>query len=240
MPMLKHPDIARANDEKPLQRRVLADHAYERLKELIVSRQIAPMSWMVIDVLARDLGVSQTPVREALARLESDDLVRKMNNGRYRTEPLLTQDSFNHLYDVRLQLEPYAAGLAARHINDEELADLRKVEASMEAAPTGGDYAQFSRFNQANAIFHDLIAKFSQNPFLYGAISRLHSHQRIAHLYVNHGIVDAGPAVKEHTEIVAAIAAHDVNSAADAMRTHIERSRRYLQKLIIDEDGQDA
>ena len=64
---------------------------------------------MAIDVLARDLGVSQTPIREALARLESEGLVIRKENGRYRTEPLLTKNSFHALYEVRLLLEPSAA-----------------------------------------------------------------------------------------------------------------------------------
>ena len=67
--------VARAIESKPLARRVLADDAYETLKALIFDRHIAPDSWMAIDVLARDLGVSQTPIREALARLESEGLV---------------------------------------------------------------------------------------------------------------------------------------------------------------------
>ena len=62
------------------------------LRALIFDRHIAPDSWMAIDVLARDLGVSQTPIREALARLESEGLVIRKENGRYRTEPLLTKE----------------------------------------------------------------------------------------------------------------------------------------------------
>ncbi len=226
---------ARANDAQPLERRVLADRAYNRLKELILNRRIAPESWMAMDVLARDLGVSPTPVREALARLESDGLVRKMENGRYRTEPLLNRDSFEHLYDVRLQLEPFAAGLAARHIGDDELKALKSVEAAMHEAPTGEVYAQFAQFTHCNAAFHDIIAKASRNQFLYDAIYRLHSHYRLAHLYLNHGIIDAAPALEEHAGIVAAIAARDCESACKLMRNHIVRSRHHLQHLVMED-----
>jgi DNA-binding GntR family transcriptional regulator len=226
--------VARATNAEPLQRRVLAEHAYERLKELILDRRIAPDSWMAIDVLARDLGVSPTPVREALSRLESDGLVRKMENGRYRTEPLLTRQSFEQLYAVRLQLEPFAAGLAAEQIGDAELAELRRVEQSMHAAPTGSVYSQFSQFTIGNADFHELIARAARNPFLYDAIDRLHSHHRLAHLYLHHGIVDAAPALAEHVGIVDALAARDPRRATELMRSHIERSRRELQPLIAD------
>ena len=226
--------IARATEAEPLQRRMLADHAYERLKELILDRLIAPDSWMAIDVLARDLGVSPTPVREALGRLESDGLVRKMENGRYRTEPLLTRESFDQLYDVRLQLEPFAAGRAAACITEPELAQLRQVEQSMHAAPTGSVYAQFAQFTTGNAGFHEIIARAARNQFLYDVIDRLHSHHRLAQLYLHHGIVDAAPALEEHMAIVDALAARDTRAACDLMRAHIERSRRELQPLIAE------
>jgi DNA-binding GntR family transcriptional regulator len=229
--------IARATEAEPLQRRVLADHAYERLKELILDRHIEPDSWMAIDVLARDLGVSPTPIREALGRLESDGLVLKMENGRYRTEPLLTLASFEQLYDVRLQLEPFAAGQAAENISDEELAHLRQVEQSMHAAPTGSVYAQFAQFTAGNEGFHEIIAKAARNQFLYDAIDRLHSHHRLAQLYLHHGIVDAAPAIEEHMAIVAALVARNSSAARDLMRAHIERSRRELQPLIADAVG---
>jgi DNA-binding GntR family transcriptional regulator len=225
--------VARAAAAEPLERRALADHAYERLKGLILDRHIAPQSWMSIDTLARDLGVSPTPVREALARLESDGLVGKAANGRYRTEPLLTRASFDQLYDVRLQLEPFAAGRAARFIGEGALAQLRQADRAMRHAPTGSVYADFAQFTAGNAAFHDIVARAADNPFLYDAIYRLHSHHRLAQLYLYRGIVDAAPAIVEHAAILEAIAGRDEERASALMRTHIERSRHELQALII-------
>ena len=224
--------VARAVELKPLVRRALAEEAYETLKGLIFDRHIAPDSWMAIDVLARDLGVSQTPIREALARLESDGLVVRRENGRYRTELLLTKPSFEALYRVRLLLEPLAASEAAENIASSELTLLRAAEAAMHVAPTGTVYTQFAQFTAANAAFHDLIAKAANNRFLYEAIHRLHSHHRLAQLYLHHGIVDAGPAREEHAAIVEAIAARDSREASVLMRRHIERSRKELGALV--------
>ena len=187
---------------------------------------------MAIDVLARDLGVSQTPIREALARLESDGLVIRRENGRYRSEPLLTRDSFQALYKVRLLLEPSAAGEAALHIDKVMLDELRAAERALHVAPTGSVYAKFAQFMAGNAAFHDIIARAAGNRFLFEAIHRLRSHQRLAQLYLHHGIVDAGPALEEHKAIFAAIESGDRDSAADLMHQHIERSRKELEKLI--------
>jgi DNA-binding GntR family transcriptional regulator len=224
--------IARALESKPLARRILADDAYETLKGLIFDRHIAPDSWMAIDVLARDLGVSQTPIREALARLESDGLVIRKENGRYRSEPLLTRESFQALYKVRLLLEPSAAAEAALHIDEAMLDELRAAERALRVAPTGSVYAQFAQFSAGNATFHDIIARATGNRFLFESIHRLRSHQRLAQLYLHHGIVDAAPALEEHAAIVEAIASRNEKEAFNLMYRHIDRSRIELAKLI--------
>lgn len=224
--------IAFQMEPQPVDRRVLADQAYERLRGLILDRVIEPESWMRIDVLARDLRVSQTPIREALARLESDGLVAKQENGRYRTEPLLTRSSFDQLYDVRLQLEPFAASEAAKRIEPEQVHRLKDADRAMREAPTGSVSSQFSEFTAGNAAFHEIIARAAGNRFLFDAIDRLHSHYRLAHLYLHHGVVDAAPAIKEHARIVEAIAAGDATQSAKLMRAHIERSRHELEGLI--------
>jgi DNA-binding GntR family transcriptional regulator len=224
--------LARAVESKPLARRILADDAYEALKGLIFDRHIAPDSWMAIDVLARDLGVSQTPIREALARLESEGVVIRKENGRYRTEPLLTMESFQALYKVRLLLEPSAAAEAALHIDQAMLEDLRAAERALHVAPTGSVYAQFAQFTTGNAAFHDIIARATGNRFLFESIHRLRSHHRLAQLYLHHGIVDAAPALEEHAKIVEAIASRNAKAAFDLMYRHIDRSRVELGALI--------
>jgi DNA-binding GntR family transcriptional regulator len=176
--------------------------------------------------------VSQTPIREALARLERDGLVTKQENGRYRTEPLLTRTSFDHLYDVRLQLEPFAASEAARCISSEDLERLKAADQAMRRAPTGNIASQFAEFTAGNAAFHDIIARAAGNRFLFEAIDRLHSHYRLAQLYLHHGIVDAAPALREHAEIVQVIVARNAELAAERMRGHIERSRHQLEGLL--------
>ena len=153
-------------------------------------------------------------------------------NGRYRTEPLLTKDLFQALYEVRLLLEPSAAAEAAVRIDKATLDELRAAERALRVAPTGSVYAQFAQFTAGNAAFHDIIARASGNRFLFEAIHRLRSHQRLAQLYLHHGVVDAGPALEEHKAILAAIEARDRDSAADLMQEHIERSRKELEKLI--------
>ncbi len=220
-----------------LERRVLAGDAYEALKGMILDRDVEPDSRMAIDVLAAELGVSQTPIREALARLESDGLVVRHPNGRYRSAPYLSQDDFDHLFDVRLQLEPFAAARAAANITEAELEELARLDKAMQGAPTGGVYSEYGAFATINAKFHEMIAAATHNPFLVSTIERLRSHHRIAQLYYRIGVIDASQAVAEHALIVAAIRRRDESEAAEQMRHHIERSRHELQPLLKKHGG---
>jgi DNA-binding GntR family transcriptional regulator len=216
----------------PIQRRVLAGDAYEVLKGMILDQAVAPGARVSIDLLAVELGVSQTPIREALARLEGDGLVTKRAHGRYWTTPMLTTESFEQLYDIRLRLEPFAAGEAGKRIARRELDALGAALASMETAKTGGDYSEYGCFSGHDARFHETIGTASGNPFLADAIARLHSHLQLARLYRNRGVVDAVDAVADHCDILAALERHDWRAAAHCMKRHIERSRGRLGRLI--------
>ena len=105
-------------ETSPLPRRqVLTDGVHEAIKALIMDQTIEPGARVSIDGLARRLGVSPTPVREALARLESAELVVKEPLRGYRTTPLLNRAELDDLYQFRLLIEPWAAARAAERLD---------------------------------------------------------------------------------------------------------------------------
>jgi DNA-binding GntR family transcriptional regulator len=213
-------------------RRVLASDAYDVLKGMILDQVLPPDARVSIDLLAVELGVSQTPVREALARLEGDGLVTKHAHGRYWSTPMLTAESFEQLYAARLLLEPFAAGEAAKRIGRGELDALAAILTAMAASGTGGDYSQYGQFASQDARFHETIAVASGNPFVADAIQRMHSHLQLARLYRHSGVVDATEALADHRAILATLKLHDSRSTARSMKRHIERSRSRLRQLI--------
>lgn len=97
---------------RPARRTTLADDVYESVRALVVDHAAAPGQRINIEALARRLEVSPTPVREALARLESDGLVRKRPLAGYPAAPLLSRGEFDELVEMRLILET----AAARHL----------------------------------------------------------------------------------------------------------------------------
>src|SRR3954451_23880770 len=100
-----------------LRRAVLADGVYEAVKALIMDRHLEPGAKINMDALARDLDVSPTPVREALARLEADGLVTKRALVGYTAVPLLDAAGLTELFELRKLLEPAAARWAAESID---------------------------------------------------------------------------------------------------------------------------
>ncbi|NUT32289.1 MAG: GntR family transcriptional regulator [Hamadaea sp.] len=176
---------------------------------------IPPGGRVTIDAVSRRLDVSPTPVREALARLESDGLVVKRPMAGYTTTPLLTPTEYEQLFDVREILECAAAAHAAR------AADRATAFPAM-PAPTGDPgYAGHAAFTAADAAFHDAVAAASGNPLLRDAIARLHAHLHIHRLR----FPGAASTQAEHDTVVAAVRAHDPGAAAEAMRAHLAASR---------------
>src|SRR5213593_1067253 len=107
------------------QRQVLSDDVYETVKGLIMDSVVEPGTRLNIDALTRELGISQTPIRESLARLESDGLVIKEPLRGYRVSSRLTRDEFDDLFEYRLHIEPWAAGRAAERAGADDLARLK-------------------------------------------------------------------------------------------------------------------
>jgi DNA-binding GntR family transcriptional regulator len=123
---------------------------YAELRERLVTGRMAPGHELSTRTLAAELGVSQTPVRDALSRLAAEGAVSIRSKRRIRV-PHMTQDRFDDLLRCRLMLEPEAAVLALPHIDAGRIAHLRAVDAAIDAAIAGGDADAYMR---ANHDFH--------------------------------------------------------------------------------------
>lgn len=200
----------------------LGDEVYEAIYAQLMSLDIPPGAKLSIGRLARDLGVSQTPVREALSRLEAKGLVVSTHLVGYSAASQIDSESLGQLYEMRLLLEPYAAREAAHRMSDELLAQLRDLDAQMQAARTDarGSYSQFASLD---GQFHDLVAQGGGNDLVRDAMARLHAH---AHLFRLFYLASAtSEANEEHARIVDAIVRRNPEAAETAMHDHICKSR---------------
>jgi DNA-binding GntR family transcriptional regulator len=192
---------------------------------------VRPGARISIDGLAREFQVSSTPVREALARLESEGLADKEPLKGYRATPLLTREEFDDLYRFRLLLEPWAARRAAELIDDEGRERL-SAELSTAVEPTSVDYAGYKSLTAHDNRFHSLIAGLSGSEQVRLAFQRTHCHLHIFRLHFDR---DIGPEVLvEHREIVEAITSGIPTTAEAAMTQHIENSMSVRLRRIYD------
>ncbi len=189
---------------------------YERIRQAILTNAIAPDVKLNIDALARELGVSPTPVREALQRLEGDRLVVAKQPRGYWTTALLDERGLDQLFEVRLLLEPWAAGAAAV---DRASNPGRRLRAEVDRFALARDAPSPETLVLHDSAFHQEILRSVDNPFLDEAYERTHAHLHLFRLYTDD--MDAAVTVEEHRRIADAIAACDAPAATRAMRDHL-------------------
>ena len=205
---------------RPARRITLTDDVYASVQGLIMDHEVAPGERINIDALARRLDVSPTPVREALARLEADGLVRKRPLAGYTATPLLTRDQFDELVEMRLILETAAVRRVAARISTPTTVAVLRVEADLPDRPPGGaGFAAIAAFTAQDARFHHGLAARSGNAMLHDAVVRLRAHLHLFRL--NFPAAHYGVSAREHHRIVDAVAAGDPDASAAAMRAHI-------------------
>jgi DNA-binding GntR family transcriptional regulator len=218
-------------DRRVLRRQMLADDVYEAIKTMLMDHVIRPGARISIDGLAREFQVSSTPVREALARLESEGLAVKEPLKGYRATTLLTLAEFDDLYRFRLLLEPWAARRAAELITDEGR-DRLQAELATAVEPTSVDYAGYKSLTVHDNRFHTLIATLSGSEQVRLAFQRTHCHLHIFRLHYER---DIGPEVlTEHRALVDAITTGNPTTAEQAMTTHIHNSMQSRLRKIYE------
>ena len=205
----------------------VVEGVYDSIYHRLMSLEIAPGARIPIDLFARELGVSQTPIREALSRLEREGLVRKEHLIGYSAAPQWTRKQFEDLYAFRLLIEPEAARLAAENMTPEALQQLEIFSADMgQGGPPVDRNTRYSRFARADAQFHDAILKIAGNDVIRNTLSNQHIHLHIFRLMFHTRVTQE--ALQEHEDLLTAFRSADSKAACSAMRVHIERSRDRL------------
>jgi DNA-binding GntR family transcriptional regulator len=211
----------------------LAERAYGILKREIITGALAPGAPILEGVLAARLGVSKTPVREALKRLELEGLTSVMPRVGYVVTPVSVGD-VRSLFELRLMLEPPAAELAADRIPPELLDELDRL-AQVSFADAGRD--TYAGLLEVNTCFHLGVVRGADNPRLTETLSRLLAEmERVLHLAVH--LRDASDViVRDHLEIVRALRDRDGRRARRVSERHLLASRQRVLQAILDGGG---
>ena len=209
---------------QPIQAASVVSLAYDRIRTLILSGDVAPGTRLGQVDLAERLGVSRTPVREALRRLTGEGLVDFEDQRGFRVAALALDDVVRRL-EVRLLLEPGAARMAAERATDEDLASLEESIARERRARSSLD------IHDASRDFHVRVAAATQNPEMVTTLEGLWlvevGRRLLSRRQATPRWQDAD--VEEHEAILAAIAAGDGDRAAALMEEHIRDALRHWQ-----------
>jgi DNA-binding GntR family transcriptional regulator len=211
----------------PIQRaNSLSGDVYEAIFAQLMSLRIAPGARITVDSLVKEFNVSQTPIREALGRLEGEGLVVKQHLIGFRAAPQITRRRFDEIYELRLLLEPHAARAAVAALDPEKLIRLNDAAGVMARREGKDERARYSSFARQDAAFHDMILAFAGNELIRQTLTFQHTHFHIFRLMFHARVTEE--ALDEHEAILAAFGAGDPDAAEQAMRVHIEHSRDRL------------
>jgi len=205
---------------RPLQRPVpLRQSVYDALIDLIIGGDLPPGQHMVETDLARQLGVSRQPIREALHRMEAEGWVDlRPSQGAFVHVP--TDSEVDELLDVRALLEAETARLAAGAARPARLAGLSQICDEGQAAAREGDFAHAVAANDA---FHGEIAAIAGNSVL-AELAGI-AGRRVQWYYRMVAPARGRDSWAEHRELIAAIEAGDAERAQHLARAHVERTR---------------
>lgn len=214
-----------------LSRSVLADQVKERLLDDILSGRLPPGSRIIETKVARRLGTSQAPVREALRGLEALGLV-EITPFRGSCVRRPTRREVLEAYAVRSSLEALAAELAVPRAGDADVAELGALFAGMLAAADSGDGHALA---EADARFHGRIVELADNATLLRVWRSLEPFSRT---YITLALpgADARWAAGLHEPILAAMGSHDSAAVTDALRAHFEAIRENMARRWPAED----
>jgi DNA-binding GntR family transcriptional regulator len=208
--------------------------AYTALKTVIVSMDIyRSRSDIRLDerTLAADLGISRTPVREAMAQLEREGFVRSVpRRGVYVVRK--TRREAIELITAWAALESMAARLATLNAKDDEIASLRRMFATFE---DGAVAAKLDEYSEVNIGFHQAIIRMSHNRVLIDMAENLFTHMRMIRRKTIGEMDRAGRSIHDHMHIIEALEARDTKRAEELVRNHalglaehVERHADYL------------
>ncbi|WP_422486756.1 GntR family transcriptional regulator [Gudongella sp. DL1XJH-153] len=216
--------------EKLKTKGTLSDKAYEALKENILSLDLKPGEVLLEDSLSDMLGISRTPIREALKKLSYEGLVSYLNGrGTYVTE--LNTEYFLNIYDIRLSLETLSIRLACKNKTDDDILQLRNLIKKQNEI-VNKDVLDNRYYLEIDTKIHMTIARISRNDVLIKYLNEIYeSYKR--YLYFTNFESRALTVTDEHTKIINSIESGKVEDAVQSMERHLEGVKDSIYSALI-------
>lgn len=205
----------------------LHDDVADRLRGLIFDGSLAPGSFIDEPALCEQMGISRTPLREALKVLTAEGLLRhEPRRGCFVNQ--ITERDLDEIFPVIALLEGRCAFEAARNASD---ADLAALDVLHQRLNRHAQARRISDYYETNHAIHEAIITLADNRWLAQVIGDLRKILRLARLQQLHAPGRLAQSLAEHMAVYAALQARDAEGAEAAMRTHLTRQREALREL---------
>ena len=211
----------------------IADQIFEQLERDILSGKY-PRGELLTELrLSEELGVSRTPIREAIRRLEQENILEEA--GRGVTVVGISKQYMLDMYEIRIRIEGLAAEWAAARIGDEELNQIREtLELQRYYTEKGGSHSD--QIKNLDSQFHELVYRACGSRALTDTLIGLHKKMTKFRMASVSKQSRALQSVEEHEAILAALSAHDAEAAGEAMTAHVVNARDRMRDMG-DEDA---
>ncbi len=207
----------------------LDQKAYQILKNMIVERQLLPGDKIPQEKLAEDLGISRTPLINALKFLEKEKLVRSIPRRGFFMRKFTKREMIS-IFELREVLEGLAARKAAQKITEKQIAQLSRFFQEFSGDKEIKDIRAYAREDRR---FHNFLLEIGAKEFLKSILETYNIISSSYQVLAPEGLVrPPGETIREHRAMIAAIARRDAEAAESIMRQHFKRSRAVLQESV--------
>jgi len=220
-----------------LVRTPLAHQVYRELRDKIISGQLPSGSRLLPEGLAESMSISQTPVKEALVRLEADGLVEAPTR-RGATVRRFTAKDLDQLYEARILIELHAlrASFDAARITPAVIADLNAIQADHKVQVGKRTLDGLANALALDRAFHGTIVRLCGNDFIADWHNKIMQQTHTIMVY-SFDHYPAEPTASEHSEITVALAGDDRQAALSSLRQHLVRSRKDMMAHFFKEEA---
>lgn len=217
-----------ANDLPLLAQPKISDEVYKVLKEKIFSKQFVPGERLNLLELEKRLGISRTPLKDALNRLAGEGLiVIEPRRGTFVTNP--TCREIAESFDVRRVLEVYAVSLAANNMTKGDLDRIRSIVRNLgELVKTGNWQKIYQKYVLLDRDLHQLILEIAGNERLKEIWDQINTHVQMSRIRYGRTESELAQAQQEHEQFLKACEAGDLAAMQKAISDHIDRAKRSL------------
>jgi len=215
-----------------IKRERLGTQVFEQVKGMILRGEIPPGRRIIENEVADSMGISRTPVREAVQRLAAEGFLNTLPKGGYAVRGL-TVSGVEETFDIRSTLESFAAFLAAKRFTDEELLPLEEKIDEFQRCLDGNDLSKLTRIN---TDFHDLLYALSRSPRLIKMIHDLRDDIFLLRKVILNSADMARLSNKDHQEMIKAMEKRDSAKVERLVKKHILRGKEYILQAVSKRD----